>query len=80
MRRKAHQKGRTPSATTLLLADWGLLITILAASTWLLADGLRLDRARWQVELVFKRRKQLLRLKPIRGTNRVSVEATGRAL
>ena len=37
-------------------------------------------RARWQVELVFKKMKQLLRLNQIRSTNRTSVEATVRAL
>jgi hypothetical protein len=80
MRRKAQKKGRTPSATAILLADWVLLLTTLAASAWPLADVLRLYRARWQVELVFKRMKQLLRLNQIRSTNRASVEATVRAL
>ena len=37
-------------------------------------------RARWQVELVFKKMKQLLRLNQIRSTHRTSVEATVRAL
>jgi len=41
-RRKAQKKGRTPSATALLLADWVLLITTLAASVWPLAEVLRL--------------------------------------
>lgn len=80
MRRKAQKKGRTPRATAILLADWVLLLTMLAASAWPLADVLRLYRARWQVELVFKRMKQLLRLNQIRSTNRASVEATVRAL
>jgi hypothetical protein len=80
VRRKAQKKGRTPSATALLLADWVLLITTLAASVWPLAAVLRLYRARWQVELVFKRMKQLLRLNQIRSTHHTSVEATVRAL
>jgi hypothetical protein len=37
-------------------------------------------RARWQVELVFKKMKQLLRLNQIRSKHAVSVEATVRAL
>lgn len=37
-------------------------------------------RARWQVELVFKKMKQLLRLNQIRSKHRTSVEATVRAL
>jgi hypothetical protein len=80
VRRKAQKKGRTPSATALLLADWVLLVTTLAATAWPLVDVLRLYRARWQVELVFKRMKQLLRLNQIRSKHPTSVEATVRAL
>ena len=79
-RRKAQKKGRTPRATAIVLADWVLLLTTLAASAWPRADVLRRYRARWQVELVFKRMKPLLRLHQIRSTNRASVEATVRAL
>ncbi len=71
--------GRTPSATTLALADWVLVATTLAAD-WSLTDVLRLYRARWQVELVFKRMKQLLRFNQLRSTHRTTVEATVRAL
>lgn len=78
--RKAQQAGRTLTAPTLAVAGWLLLITTLAADTWSLADVLRLYRARWQVELVFKKMKQLLRLNQIRSTHRTSVEATVRAL
>jgi Transposase DDE domain len=80
VRRKAQKKGRTPSATALLLADWVLLVTTLDARAWSLATVLRLYRGRWQVELVFKRMKQLLRLNQIRSKHRTSVEATVRAL
>jgi hypothetical protein len=80
VRRKAQKKGRTPSATAFLLADWVLLATTLAATAWPLVDVLRLYRARWQVELVFKRMKQLLRLNQIRSKHPTSVEATVRAL
>jgi hypothetical protein len=45
-----------------------------------MADGLYVYRARWQVELVFKKMKQLLRLNQIRSKHRTSVEATVRAL
>ena len=57
-----------------------LVITTLPAADWPLVDVLRLYRARWQVELVFKRMKPLLRLNQIRSTHRISVEATVRAL
>ena len=49
-------------AQTLVYAAWLLLITSLPAADWSLADVLTLYRARWQVELLFKRIKQLLRL------------------
>ena len=57
-----------------------LLITTLDAGTWSAADVLYVYRARWQVELVFKKMKQLLRLNQIRSKHRTSVEATVRAL
>jgi hypothetical protein len=79
-RRKAQKAGRTITAPTLAVAGWILVITTLPAATWSPADVLSLYRARWQVELVFKRMKQLLRLNQIRSTHRTSVEATVRAL
>ena len=66
-------------AATLDLTDWVLVATTLGAE-WSLRDVLRLYRARWQVELVFKRMKQLLRFNQLRSTNRTTVEATIRAL
>src|ERR671922_246245 len=65
-RRKAQQAGRTITAPTLAVAGWLLLITTLDASTWSTADVLTLYRARGQVELGFKKMKQLLRLNQIR--------------
>jgi hypothetical protein len=56
------------------------VLTTLETATWSAADVLALSRARWQVELVFTRRKQLRRLNQIRSTNLTSVEATVRAL
>ena len=41
---------------------------------------MRLYRARWQVELLFKRLKQLLRAHTIRAATRAAAEATVRAL
>jgi hypothetical protein len=79
-RRKAQKAGRTITAPTLAVAGWLLLITTLAVATWATADVLYVYRARWQVELVFKKMKQLLRLNQIRSKHRTSVEATVRAL
>ena len=79
-RRKAQKAGRRLTAPTRAVAGWILVITTLEAATWSSADVLALYRARWQVELVFKRMKQLLRLNQIRSTHLTSVEATVRAL
>ena len=79
-RRKAQKAGRTITAPTLAVAGWLLLITTLAAGSWSTADVLYVYRARWQVELVFKKMKQLLRLNQIRSPPPTSVEATVRAL
>ena len=79
-RRKAQQAGRTLTAPTLAVAGWLLLITTLDADIWTPADVLYLYRARWQVELVFKKMKQLLRLNQIRSPHLASVEAPVRAL
>ena len=76
---QARKHGRTPMAATLALADWVLVATTVGAD-WSLRDVLRLYRARWQVELVFKRMKQLLRFNQLRSTHRTTVEATIRAL
>jgi len=79
-RRKAQKAGRTITTPTLAVAGWLLLITTLDAATWSTADVLYVYRARWQVELVLKKMKQLLRLNQIRSKHRTSVEATVRAL
>jgi hypothetical protein len=79
-RRKAQKHSRRLTAPTLTVAGWLLLITTLEAPTWTAAEVLSVYRARWQVELVFKKMKQLLRLNQIRSTHRTSVEATVRAL
>src|SRR5215831_1129036 len=78
--RKAQKAGRTLTTPTLAVAGWLLLITTLDPGTWSMADVLYVYRARWQVELVVKKMKQLLRLNQIRSKHLTSVEATVRAL
>jgi len=77
--RKAQKAGRKLTNHTLQLAQWLLLITTLEAS-WNASDVLRLYRARWQVELVFKRLKQHLRVTDLRCHTAEALEATVRAL
>ena len=76
---QAQKHGRTPLAVTLALAEWVIVVTTLPTD-WTLADVLRLYRARWAVELIFKRMKQRLRCNQLRSTHRSTVEATIRAL
>src|SRR5262249_17332044 len=78
--RQAQHAGGAATPPTLAVAGWLLLITTLAAATWSAADVPYVYRARWQVELVFKKMKQLLRLNQIRSKQPTSVEATVRAL
>ena len=78
--RNAQQHGRAVSALALFLCGWLLLLTSLAAESWTNAELLWLYRARWQVELLFKRLKQLLRLGRVRATSRAGAEASIRAL
>lgn len=77
--RKAQKAGRKLSSQTLQLAQWLLLITTLEAS-WSASEVLRLYRARWQVELLFKRLKQQLRVADLRCQRADPLEASVRAL
>jgi hypothetical protein len=78
-KRKAQKAGRRITRQTLQLAAWLLLITTLE-DRWSACDVLRLYQARWQIELVFKRLKQLLRVADLRCHDQAGVEATVRAL
>lgn len=65
-REKAKRKGRTVQAGTLEVAGWILVLTTLEAQAWPAMDVLRLYRARWQIELVFKRLKGFLATQALR--------------
>ena len=79
-RRQAQKAGRTRTAPTRTVAGWVLLLTTLDARTWTTADVLSVYRARWQVALVLKKMKPLLRLNQLRTKHPTSVDATVRAL
>jgi hypothetical protein len=74
------QKGHKLNPTTIFLAGYVVLVTTLEAKEWDEAAVARLYRARWQIELVFKRMKQMVSLGQVRSKDRVSVEATVRAV
>lgn len=79
-RKVAQKHGRSISEDTLLAAGWVILVSTLPANPWQAHDILSLYRARWQIELVFKRMKQILKLNQLRCKKRESVEPCIRAL
>jgi hypothetical protein len=58
LRTRAAKHGRTPSAESLLLAEWTILVTNAPSALLSIREALVLLRARWQVELLFKLWKQ----------------------
>jgi hypothetical protein len=78
--KKARKDGRRVSQATLFFAGWVMLITTLPQAQWSDQEVLRLYRARWQIELFFKRLKQLLRLSLLRCVRADSVQASIRLL
>lgn len=79
-REKAKKAGRAVSEEVLELAGWILVATTLSESSWPAEAVLRLYRARWHIELLFKRINQLLRVVPVRGHTVETVVATIRAV
>ena len=71
---------RELKAETLFLAGWLLVFSSLPTDRWSDAQVLSLYRARWQVELVIKRMKQVLKLAQLRGKTALTNEATLLAL
>jgi IS4 transposase len=61
---------------TLVLAGWIVLISRLPEAVWSDEMVLTLYRARWQIELVFKRMKQIMRLGLVRCRSVASAQAT----
>jgi hypothetical protein len=62
----ARTHGCTNQALTIQLADWLVLLTSLEPQQWSRQQVLTLYRTRWQIELLFKRIKQLVRLHRLR--------------
>lgn len=62
IRRKAQQGGPQPKAETLIFAQYILVFTTLSEADLSAAEVLEWYRLRWQIELVFKRLKTLLRV------------------
>lgn len=79
-RRKASKQQRQLKEETLYLCGWFLLFTSLPTKDWSDEQVLTLYRARWQIELLIKRLKQLLKLAQVRGKTALTNEATILAL
>ncbi len=62
LRKEAQKKGRTPSQAHLALCDWTLFVTNAAADILPVTMVLSLYRLRWQIELIFKQLKSVLRI------------------
>jgi hypothetical protein len=79
-RKRASKQQRELKAETLFLAGWLLVFSSLPTQSWPDEQVLSLYRARWQVELVIKRMKQVLKLAQLRGQTALTNEATILAL
>jgi len=66
LRRKYRKKGRQVSQKTLLAAGYIFVLTDLPLKEWPAEDILKIYRFRWQIELLIKRLKSILRLDQIR--------------
>jgi predicted metalloenzyme YecM len=62
LRKEAEKKGRTPSQNHLALCDWTLFVTNAPAEILPVNIVHSLYRLRWQIELVFKQLKSVLRI------------------
>ncbi len=79
-RKRANKQQRHLKEETLFLCGWLLLFSSLPSRQWSDEQVLELYRARWQVELVIKRMKQVLKLAQLRGKTALTNEATILAL
>jgi hypothetical protein len=75
-RRKLRQEykntyGKEPSADRLALCDWTILITNVPVEMMSAEEAVVLYRARWQIELLFKRWKSLGLVALLQGSNTV---------
>jgi len=62
LRKEAKKKGRTPSKNHLALCDWTLFVTNAPSKILPVHIVRSLYRLRWQIELVFKQLKSILRI------------------
>lgn len=73
-RRSAQKGGHQLSRSTLIAADWVIIVTSLPPEDFTTADILALYRLRWRIELGFKRLKSLVGLKGPPGSDERSAK------
>jgi hypothetical protein len=74
--RRASRTRTKLQKETRYLSGWLIVVTTLSKEQWSDADILRLYRARWHIELVFKRLKQLLQVHTLRCRTPETAHAT----
>jgi hypothetical protein len=79
-KRQASKQQRTMQADTYYLAGWVLVVTTLPSEQWSDQQVLALYQARWHIELLFKRIKQLLHQQRLRCTTAQTARAAVTAL
>lgn len=72
---RVSKKGGGSQPLTIQIADWLIVLTSLSKEDWSAQQVLLLYRARWQIELLFKRIKQLVRLHRLRSHHLQSNQA-----
>jgi hypothetical protein len=77
---KASKKQQKVRPSTLYFSGWVLVVTTLPQEAWSDQQILRLYQARWHIELLFKRIKQLLKLQSLRCKTAASAKSTITAL
>lgn len=79
-KRISTKNHRTLQQETEYLTRWLLVLTTLPAQDWSAQEILSLYRARWQIEMLFKRIKQLLNQHVIRAKTEETAKATVAAI
>ncbi|GAC1627964.1 MAG: hypothetical protein NVS4B11_25620 [Ktedonobacteraceae bacterium] len=75
-KRKASKNQQKVQSSTLYFSGWVLVVTTLSQEQWSDQQILRLYQARWHIELLFKRIKQLLKLQTLRCKTKETAKAT----
>ena len=76
VKRKARKNKQKMQTSTLYFAGWVMVVTTLSAHHWSDQQILQVYQARWHIELLFKRMKQLLKLQTLRCKTAKTAKAT----